>query len=62
LYSSITAASADKETIVGLQNKFLFMLNALQSAEARPTQQTIAGVKALEEMREALAKRWETVK
>jgi hypothetical protein len=34
----------------------------LQSAEARPTQQTITGVKALEEMREALTKRWETVK
>jgi photosystem II stability/assembly factor-like uncharacterized protein len=62
LYSSITAASADKETIVGLQNKFLYLLNALQSAEARPTQQTMAGVRALEETMEALAKRWAAVR
>jgi photosystem II stability/assembly factor-like uncharacterized protein len=62
LYSSITAASADKETIVGLQNKFLYLLNALQSADARPTQQTMAGARALEEMMELLSKRWETMK
>ncbi|MGH7597217.1 MAG: glycoside hydrolase, partial [bacterium] len=59
LYGSITAASADKETIVGLQNKFLYLLNVLQSADVRPTQQTIAGAKRLEEMMEALVRRWE---
>ncbi|MCI0696909.1 glycoside hydrolase [candidate division KSB1 bacterium] len=59
LYGSITAVSADKETIVGLQNKFLYLLNVFQSADVRPTQQTIAGVKTLEEMIEALVRRWE---
>ncbi len=58
LYSSITATSIDKETIVGLQNKFLYLLNLLQSVEARPTQQALASVKALEEATEAMAKRW----
>jgi photosystem II stability/assembly factor-like uncharacterized protein len=62
LYGSISAAPADKETIVGLQNKFLFLLNVLQSAEVRPTQQTIAGVRALEEMRQALTRRWEVLR
>ena len=62
LYGSITAAPPDKETIVGLQNKFLYMLNALQSADVRPTQQAIAGVMALEEMMELLSKRWEAVR
>ncbi len=62
LYGSITASSADKETIVGLQNKFLYLLHVLQSAEVRPTLQTIAGVRALEEMAEALVKRWEAAR
>jgi len=62
LYSSITAAAVDKETIVGLQNKFLYLLNLLQSVEARPTQQAMAGVNALEEAAEALAKRWQAMK
>jgi len=61
LYGSITAASFDKETIVGLQNKFLYLLNVLQNAEARPTQQTIAGIRALEEMMETLTRRWEVM-
>jgi hypothetical protein len=50
--------AVDKETIVGLQNKFLYLLNVVQSAEARPTQQAMAGVQALEEMVEALAMKW----
>ncbi len=62
LYGSITAMAPDKETIVRLQNKFLHLLNVLQSAEVRPTQQAIAGVKALEEMLEALIQRWEALK
>ena len=62
LYGSITATSLDKETVVGLQNKFLHLLNVLQSAEARPTQQTMAGVKALEETMKELSKRWEAAR
>jgi photosystem II stability/assembly factor-like uncharacterized protein len=62
LYGSITAVSPDKETIVGLQNKFLYLMNVLQSAEVRPTQQAIAGVRALEETAAAAAKRWEALR
>jgi hypothetical protein len=62
LYGSITAVSYDKETIVGLQNKFLYLLNALQSAEARPTQQSIASVQMLQEKKEALTRRWEALR
>lgn len=62
LYGSITAASVDKETVVGLQNKFLYLMNVLQSVETRPTQQVIAGVRVLEEMSEALARRWEALR
>ena len=62
LYGSITVTSIAKETIVGLQNKFLYLMNVLQSVEARPTQQAIAGVRALEEIVEALSKRWEALR
>ncbi|MEK7728008.1 MAG: glycoside hydrolase, partial [candidate division KSB1 bacterium] len=62
LYGSITAASADKESIVGLQNKFLHLLNILHSADARPTQQTMAGVTALEETMKEMVKRWEAAR
>ena len=62
LYGSITAVATDKETIVGLQNKFLHVLNILQSADVRPTQQTMAGVKALETTMQELVQRWETVR
>lgn len=61
LYGSITAVSGEKETMVGLQQKFLYLLNILQGVDARPTQQAIAGVKALEEMTEALAQRWKAL-
>ena len=62
LYSSIIATSPDKETIVSLQHKFLFLLYILQSAEARPTQQAIAAVRALEEILPALTRRWEALR
>jgi hypothetical protein len=46
-YGSITAVPADQETIVGLQEKIVFMLKILQQADARPTTQAIAAVNAL---------------
>ncbi len=59
LYSSITARDPGQETLVGLQEKFLYLLNVLQSADARPTRQTEAAVRALEDMLERLKGRWE---
>ena len=43
---------ADRETIVGLQNKFLFMITLLQGADARPTPQALA---ALAELQKSVA-------
>ncbi len=62
LYESITGVDPDKETIVGLQHKFLYLLNLLQSADARPTAQAEAAVRALEQARAALERRWAALK
>jgi photosystem II stability/assembly factor-like uncharacterized protein len=57
LYDSITAVPASEETTVGLQEKFLYMLNLLQAADARPTTQARAAVEALEQSLHALQSR-----
>jgi hypothetical protein len=62
LYGSIVVVSNDRETIVGLQSKFLYLLHVLESAEARPTQQVIASVLALQETSAALTKKWEALR
>ena len=62
MYGSIRETSVEEETIVGLQHKFLFMLNLLQAADAKPTSQTQAGIKKLQENLEGLKKRWEGIR
>lgn len=57
LYGSISARPAATESIVGLQEKFLYLLTVLQSADARPTAATMAAVQALEQVRLELLKR-----
>lgn len=56
LYGSISDVAPDKETIVGLQHKFLYMLSVLQSADAKPTTQVEEAIallnKRMEEMKE----------
>lgn len=58
-YGSITAVPLDRETVVSLQEKLVFMLTLLQAADARPTTQSIAAVNALldrlDEMKARLA-------
>jgi len=56
-YGSITAAPAGTESIVGLQSKFLFSLNVLQSADARPTTQAMAAMRELVETASELERR-----
>ena len=58
LYESISAADPTEETIVGLQQKLLFMMNLLQAADARPTTQAADAVKRLTAMLPALEQRW----
>ena len=57
LYGSITAVPPQQETIVGLQEKFLFLLNLLQSADAKPTTQALGAVGELQRTLAALKQR-----
>lgn len=57
-YGSITAAAPDAETVVGLQEKLVYMLKILQAADARPTSQAIGAIDALEARLEALEARF----
>ena len=55
LYGSIYETSNEKETVVDLQEKFLFMLHILQSADARPTPQSILAIEKMEATMKYLA-------
>ena len=55
LYGSIYETSNEKETVVGLQEKFLFMLHVLQTADARPTPQSILAIEKMEATLQYLA-------
>ncbi|MFZ1714483.1 MAG: glycoside hydrolase [Saprospiraceae bacterium] len=57
IYSSITAVPDDQETIVGLQTKYLYLLNILQSTEARPTEQLIQAIGLLDATSESIQQR-----
>lgn len=48
LYGSIRETPMEKESLVGLQEKLLYMLSVLQSTDARPTEQVMNGVRQLE--------------
>jgi len=60
LYGNITATPAERETIVGLQEKFLFMLTLLQGADAKPTPQALAALAELQKSLAAMKTRWST--
>jgi photosystem II stability/assembly factor-like uncharacterized protein len=61
LYGSIYETSPDEETVVGLQHKFLFLLNLLQGADARPTSQAIQAVGKIQESLQSLKDRWKAL-
>jgi hypothetical protein len=58
LYGSIAAEPDATETVAGLQEKLLYMLNLLQAADARPTAQARDAVAALQKTLIALEARW----
>jgi hypothetical protein len=62
LYGSIYEVPPEEETLVGLQHKFLFILNLLQNADAPPTPQAVEAVRKLEDTLEALTARWEELR
>ena len=57
LNDSISAVGPNEETLVGLQQKLLFMMNLLQAADARPTAQAAEAVKRLTAMLPLLEQR-----
>lgn len=62
MYGSITQVPAERETLVGLQHKFLFMHNLLQAADARPTTQTKAAIEQLNQTLKILKNRYDRLK
>jgi hypothetical protein len=62
LYDSITTVDRSQETVVGLQQKLLFVMGLLQAADARPTTQAVAAVKQLTDLVPALEQRWDQVR
>jgi photosystem II stability/assembly factor-like uncharacterized protein len=62
LYGSINETPLEEETVVGLQQKFLYLLKLLQQADARPTSQSLDAVEKLRERLRFLARRWEELK
>ncbi len=61
LYGSIYAAAPGTETVVGLQDKLLYLLTLLQGADARPTRQALSAVEQLESALAELESRWQTL-
>jgi hypothetical protein len=57
LYGSISAADPIEDTVAGLQQKLLFMVSLLQSADARPTAQAADAMKRLTAMVPVLEQR-----
>ena len=58
MYGSIYVDPDAKASVVGLQEKFLHMLNLLQAADAKPTAQAREAVAALQKTLAALEARW----
>lgn len=61
VYGSISALPASEETIVGIQNKLIYMLKILQAADARPSSQAMQSVDDLLETLEKLEQRRDAI-
>jgi len=62
LYGSITEVPPGQETVVGLQEKFLYVMKLLQEADARPTSQALQAVEKLRNLLPAVRRRWEELR
>ena len=58
MYGSISDVALEQETIVGLQDKFLHLMAVLQSADAKPTAQTLLAVDKLKIRKGEVVNRW----
>ena len=62
IYGSIYAIPVERETVVDLQHKLLFLLKILQGADARPTAQTITASGELRKTLQGLQARFEAAR
>ncbi len=62
IYGAIFESTFERETVVSLQHKMLFMVNLLQSADAAPTTQAIDAVTRLSQRKEEIASKWMKMK
>jgi len=62
LYGAIFETPLEKESVVSLQNKMLFLLSVLQSAEAAPTTQAKEAVGKLTQRAKELSEQWGKMK
>ena len=62
LYGSITETTLEKETVVSLQHKMLFLVNVLQSADAAPTSQMKEAIGKLTQRAKDIAAAWAVLK
>jgi photosystem II stability/assembly factor-like uncharacterized protein len=62
IYGSATETSREQETIVGLQDKLLHLIAILQSADVKPTTQSIEAVKKLRVRTDEMINRWKSLK
>jgi photosystem II stability/assembly factor-like uncharacterized protein len=62
LYGSITESALEKESVVSLQHKMLYMVTLLQSADAKPTAQASDAVSRLKARAKELADAWAKAK
>lgn len=62
LYGSIAESALEKESVVSLQHKMLYMVTLLQSADAKPTAQASDAVSRLKARAKELADAWAKAK
>ena len=58
LYGRIYYDNTREETVVGLQFKWLFLMEILQGSDSKPTEQLRTGIDQLSEVLDGLKERW----
>jgi hypothetical protein len=62
IYGSAYESALENESIVGLQDKLLHVLAVLQSADVKPTSQSIQAVEKLKMRKDEMIARWKSLK
>jgi len=62
IYNSISQSELDNETVVGLQQKFLYIMELFQSADVEPTSQNLHALDILDQRLKEMVNKWNTLK